>query len=526
MFQLAVSAATVAYQEKVVLDQVSLSVRSGEKAAVIGENGSGKSTLLRLIAGLQDHQGDVTVSAPGGIGYLGQTLDLDPALTVDDAIDVALSELRDLERQLRALEAGLTEETLTVYGDVLAAFEQRGGYEADARLAGALHHLGLGGLGRDRILGTLSGGEQSRLGLACVLAASPELLLLDEPTNHLDEQAMTWLEKQLRAYRGTVVAVTHDRTFLDRIATTILEVDGDRRTVQRYGDGWTGYLTAKAAARRRWEQEYAAWLAEIARQSELADSGIEAINAAYPKPKVIKNSGHRRDHEGGLSAQVRNARERLRRAEDDPVPRPPDPLRFSAQLAGKPAGAGLADVVVDGRLKVPEFAVEPGERVLITGPNGAGKTTLLRVLAGDLTPDQGTVQRPARFGYLKQEVPAVPPGATVLSAFAAGLRGQPEDHAERLLRLGLFTVDDLHRPVRVLSIGQQRRLELARLVTRPAGLLILDEPTNHLSLNLIEEFQEALAAYPGTIIAVSHDRSFRRWFTGTQLTMQDGQLIG
>ncbi len=240
--QLSVKGLTKSYGTRIVLDQVSFTVRPGEKAAVIGENGSGKSTLLRLLAAAEmPDTGRITVSFPGGTGHLAQTPDLDADRTVQDAVDLALAELRDMERRLRLAEVSLgeaTEEDLTAYGELLIAFEERGGYQADARVDAALHGLGLARITRDRLLGSLSGGEQSRLALACVLAAAPELLLLDEPTNHLDAAAVRWLEEHLRAHRGTVVAVTHDRGFVERVATTILEVDRDARTVFRYGDGW------------------------------------------------------------------------------------------------------------------------------------------------------------------------------------------------------------------------------------------------------------------------------------------------
>ncbi|MGW1148859.1 ATP-binding cassette domain-containing protein, partial [Streptomyces sp. NPDC002454] len=222
--QLSVTSLTKSYGTRTVLDQVSFTVRPGEKAAVIGENGSGKSTLLRLLAGAEaPDAGEVTVRFPGGTGHLAQTLDLDPNRTVQDAVDLALSELRDLERGLRAAEetlADAAEEELAAYGELLTAYEERDGYRADARVDAALHGLGLGRIPRERRLGSLSGGEQSRLALACCLAAAPELLLLDEPTNHLDAAAVRWLEEHLRAHRGTVLAVTHDRGFLERIATT------------------------------------------------------------------------------------------------------------------------------------------------------------------------------------------------------------------------------------------------------------------------------------------------------------------
>nr|BFE81476.1 hypothetical protein GCM10020093_040770 [Planobispora longispora] len=381
------------------------------------------------------------------MGHLGQTLALPPHSTVQDVVDHALHDLRDLERRLREAEASLGDasaEGLAAYGDLLTAYEARGGYEADARVDAAMHDLGLARIGRERTLGSLSGGEQSRLALACVLAAEPELLLLDEPTNHLDEQSVSWLEDRLRAYRGVVVAVTHDRAFLERTATAIFEVD--LRTVTRYGDGWDGYLTAKAAARRRREQEYQDWLAEIARQTELAETGARRLAASARSDDRPRTSGHRRSHEAGLSGQVRNARERLRRLTENPVPRPPDPLRFTARIGGTAAsdasvargaagglcpepGAGLVaamdDVRVGDRLHVESLGLAPGERVLVTGPNGAGKTTLLRVLAGELIPERGRSTGPGGSATSARSCPPPAPGARCSAPSPRACRERP-----------------------------------------------------------------------------------------------------
>ncbi|MFD7673690.1 ABC-F family ATP-binding cassette domain-containing protein [Streptomyces anulatus] len=575
--QLAMKDVSKAYGDRSVLDQVTLTVRPGEKTAVIGENGSGKSTLLRLLAGVeQPDTGEITVRFPGATGYLAQTLDLDPADTVQDAVDAALAELRDLEHRIREAEAGLSErkpgdpgptgEELAAYGDLLTAYEDRDGYRADARTEAALHGLGLAHLTRDRALATLSGGEQSRLALACVLAAAPELLLLDEPTNHLDARAVGWLEDHLRGHRGTVVAITHDRAFLERVTSVILEVDRDLRTVTRYGDGWEGYRTAKAAARRRWAQEHEEYLTDLARTEELVEAAGARLAATGGDPKQGFGK-HRRSHEAKLSGQVRAARTRLDALRRSPVPPPPRPLSFTGRPAvtdgtrtadrdgtGTPdsvrtaTGAGTGDrdgtatgtgtgdrartlveldaVSVGDRLRLPSLRVASGARLLVTGENGAGKTTLLRVLAGDLTPDTGTVTRRARIGYLPQELPARPTRRTLLATFAAGRPGFPDEYADELLALGLFRPEDLDVPVASLSVGQQRRLALARLVTRPADLLVLDEPTNHIALSLVEELEQALDQYPGAVVVVSHDRSFRARFTGDVLELRAGRPAG
>ncbi|MGW7429515.1 ribosomal protection-like ABC-F family protein [Streptomyces sp. NPDC054861] len=542
--QLTLGHVSKAYGDRSVLDQVSLTVRPGEKAAVIGENGAGKSTLLRLIGGAEaPDTGEVTVRFPGGVARLAQTLaetyGVGPDRTVRDTVDAALAGLRAMERELRAAEETLgtaTPERLAAYGELLTSFEERGGYEADARVDAALHGLGLGHVPYERRIGTLSGGEQSRLALACVLASGAELLLLDEPTNHLDRAAARWLEERLRAHRGTVVAVTHDRAFLEGMATTILEVDRDTRAVTRYGDGWSGYRAAKAAARRRRAREHEEWREEVARTQGLVAAAGQRLAVSGKDPGQGFGK-HRRSHENKLSGQVRAARQRLEQLLREPVPAPPEPLRFTARLATAraggpdPAGSGdvlaaLADVVVGDRLRIDELRVGAGERLLVSGPNGAGKTTLLRVLAGDLRPDSGTVSRPDHVGYLAQELPAVPVRAPLLTAYAAGRPGPPEEYGPELLALGLFREEDLGVPVAALSVGQRRRLELARLVARPADLLVLDEPTNHVALSLVEELEAALAAFAGAVVVVSHDDRFRAGFDGRRLDLCSGRAVG
>ncbi|MEV3989445.1 ribosomal protection-like ABC-F family protein [Streptomyces sp. NPDC049837] len=527
--QLTLKDVSKAYGDRSVLDGVTFAVRPGEKIGVIGENGSGKSTLLRLIAGADvPDSGEVTVHFPGGVAYLAQTLELDPAATVQDAVDASLAELRAMERRLRAAEAALaeaSEDELAAYGELLSAYEERGGYQADARVDAALHGLGVGHVGRGRRLGSLSGGERSRLALACALASGAELLLLDEPTNHLDRQATNWLEERLRGHRGTVLAVTHDRAFLEAVATAILEVDRDTRAVTRYGDGWAGYRTAKAAARRRWELDHQAWLDGVAEAESLVAAAGQRLAATGRDPGEGFGK-HRRSHEAKLSGRVRAARQRLERLRREPVPAPPEPLRFAPRLVASGAGevaVALDDVVVGDRLRLDALHVAAGARLLVTGPNGAGKTTLLRVIAGDLCPDTGTVHRPVPVGYLPQELPERAPCRPLLAEYAAGRPGVPEDHADELLALGLFREEDLPVPVAALSVGQRRRLELARLVTRPAGLLVLDEPTNHVALGLVEELEAALAAYEGAVVVVSHDRRFRSAFAGDRLELRAGR---
>ncbi|QFG27163.1 ABC-F type ribosomal protection protein [Actinomadura sp. WMMB 499] len=533
--RLTLTEVTKRYGDRVVLDRVSLTVKPGERVGVIGDNGSGKSTLLRLMARDETpDNGDLVVIAPGGAGHLPQALVLPPGATVADAVDRALADLRGLESRMRAAERALGEDGtgMDVYAGLVAEFESRGGYEADARVDVALHALGLPGLDRNRPVGTLSGGERSRLVLAATLASDPELLLLDEPTNDLDDQAVAWLERRLRAHRGTVVAITHDRTFLERVTTTIMEVDGGR--VRRYGDGYTGYLAAKAAERDAQARAHEEWKAERDRHAALvtANAGrLEAIPRKLTQAGMGTGAWRARSRAHGAAGRIRQSRQRLRWLAEHPAPPPPEPLRFTAALAtAGDAGAEVAEVAaldgvtVAGRLHLDALTVRAGERLLVTGPNGAGKTTLMRVLAGELRPDAGAVRRSGRVGHLRQDGPAGPADRTVLRAYAHGRPGSLDEHADALLALGLFRPAELGRRVGELSHGQRRRIELARLVSEPVDLLLLDEPTNHLSPMLVEQLEEALAAYRGALVIVTHDRRLRAAFTGSRLDLARGAV--
>jgi macrolide transport system ATP-binding/permease protein len=520
--QLTVRSVTKSYGDRVVLDDVTCAFPVAERVGIIGENGCGKSTLLRLLAGQQqpDH-GQIAVHADGGVGYLAQEAALPAKLTVQGVIDEALADLRSIEARMRQLELAMTEADLAEYGDLMTVFELRGGYDADARVESAVHGLGLGQIPRNRVLGSLSGGEQVRLRLAAVLAAAPEVLLLDEPTNHLDANALIWLEDHLRGRRGTTVVVSHDRVFLDRVTTALIEVDGDTHTLTRYSNGYAGYLTEKAAARQRQAQAYEQWQDDVARLRETAATTARRV---APNRAITDRNKMAYDRAAGrvqasVASRVRNAEQRLGRLLDDPVAPPPEPLRFRPVLPGSQARGVVLDAEaagITGRLAATSLTVKAGERLLITGANGTGKSTLLQVLAGDCEPDRGHVTRNGRIGYLPQEIHVGRPGDAVLAAFT---RGRPDATADQLLSLGLVKRDLLHVPVARLSTGQRQRVALARLLTRPADVLLLDEPTNHLSLALVEELEAALEDYTGALVIVSHDRRLRQRWQGDHLSL-------
>nr|BFF26271.1 hypothetical protein GCM10025732_42360 [Glycomyces mayteni] len=330
---------TKRYGDNLVLDRVGFAVKPGERLGVVGDNGSGKSTLLRLLAKVEEPEnGELTVTSPGGVGYLPQQLELPEHRTAADAIDLALADLREIEAAMRGTEKALAdgdETAADAYAELLARFEAREGWDADLRVDLALAALGLPGLDRDRPLGTLSGGERSRLMLAATLASRPALLLLDEPSNDLDDAAVAWLESELRDWSGTVVAVTHDRAFLEAVTTTMIEVE-DRKT-RRYGNGYAGYLTAKATERQQAQAAYEQWSAEVARQEGIVEHNAgraAAIPRKLPMANMSTGAFRTRNRDHGAGSRIKIAKRRLERLHAAAVQ--PRPSRSGSSRRSRP----------------------------------------------------------------------------------------------------------------------------------------------------------------------------------------------
>jgi macrolide transport system ATP-binding/permease protein len=431
------------------------------------------------------------------------------------------------------------EDVLTEYGEVLAEYEDHDGWSADARAAKALSGLALGDLPPDRPVATLSGGQLARLALALVLVRAPEILLLDEPTNHLDDDALAYLEGAVREHRGVLVAASHDRAFLDAVCTSILDLDpsytvtadGDPAVgPSRYGGAYSEYLTGKAAARARWEQAYTAWSDEVNGLQVAVKHTARQVGHANRAPRDNdKFAPHffAQRSDAAVARRVRDAENRLERLREQRVPKPPKPLAFSAALTSTvPTGVLISarEIHVPGRVAINALDVTADTRLLVTGPNGAGKSSLLALLAGALAPEQGRVMLASglRIGWLPQHGAFPDPTATALQVFAAGRAGAPDEHQADLVGLGLLAPRDLHTSVGRLSVGQQRRLALARLLTSSPQVLLLDEPTNHLSLTLVEELEAAVLGSSLPVVAVSHDRWLRRRWTGDELRLTTG----
>jgi macrolide transport system ATP-binding/permease protein len=525
-----------------VLDGVDLVAAPGTRVGLIGENGTGKSTLLRLLAGRDspdkatEHADRGTVQVPDDVVYLPQEPEPDDAGTVGTLLDDALRPLHEavaaLERLAERMAVG--EDTAAEYDRALAWAVAHDAWDADRRAEITAATLGVVDLDRARPVATLSGGQRTRLALAAALVRRPACLLLDEPTNHLDDEALDLLERSLVEMPGIVVAASHDRSFLDRVATELVDLDAgvlgtDGQGGRRFGGTFSAYLDHQARSRRRWEETWAAQQAEIARLREKTHTDLRAVavgRGPTDNDKFI-HTFKGANVERARARRVHDAERRLEVAEREAVRKPPEPLRF--RLMTTDAGTGLAVTVrglrVDGapgsspRVELDRLDVPSGQKLLVTGPNGSGKSTLLAVLAGRLVPDTGRVHVEARRVAIVEQDPDVgPPGRSVGAAYAA-LVGAATAEEVPLRTLGLLHPRDHATTVGALSVGQRRRLALAVAVAAGPDLLLLDEPTNHVSLRLASELEEALGWAPGTVVVTSHDRWLRARWRGPSLAL-------
>jgi len=402
----------------------------------------------------------------------------------------------------------------------------------DAILVG----LRLDYLPRSRDLGTLSGGERARVGLALLLLSAPDVMLLDEPTSHLDAASLAWLEDYLAAYAGAALIVSHDRQFLNRSVNRIFELDEYTHALKRYEGDYDAYQRAKAAEREAWEESFARQQEEIKDlRKRIRESARQVAHNRKPKDNdKMAYKGKGEWVADAVSRNVRAAEEQLRRVEADPIPKPPRLMRFQPKFQAKAlrANAIVGMEHVSKRygdrqvLSDVSLTVLPESRIALVGPNGAGKTTLLRILLGLESPDEGSVRLApgARIGYLPQE-PEVGSGErTVFDAYREGLEGYESNLVAGILGNGLFHLEDLTKTVAQRSPGQKRKLELARLLAHGPNVLLLDEPSNYVSLDVLEAFEAAVLAFPGPVLLISHDRWLLKRFGGARWELADGRL--
>ncbi len=524
-----------AYDGEVLFAGVNLVLNAGDRVGVVGPNGTGKSTLLRIIVGeLRPMTGQVTRTPGATSGYFGQQVP-DPGQTVGAFLRGGFDEVALLDARREELERRLStgdDTVLAEYGDVQERWTVLRGWSIGTRLADVRSRLDIDHLPECTRLADLSGGEQARLTLARVLLGEPDLLVLDEPTNHLDADGIAWLAEWLSSHPGGVLVVSHDRAFLDRTVTRIVELDGIHDEPQVYEGGYTAY---KAEKDRRWqrylldfeaqEKKRTRWEADIAATKEQART-VEIANPRSPGLRRIARKVARK-----AIVRERRLRRRLTQARWLAEPRTRPPLTLAIPGQGDPCvvvrGAHGLIVKAGYRLLLDrvDLSIRGGDRILLEGRNGAGKTTLLRVLAGELEPDGGAVTGATRAQLLPQTHDALRTGVGVLDFFRSRVPVYM-DEAEALLDAYNFPAGTWDAPLRTLSAGELRRLILAVMVNSGGELLLLDEPTNYLDFDALDVIEEAVRAYQGTVVMVTHDTMFAERVGVTRhWALHDGRLM-
>jgi ATP-binding cassette subfamily F protein 3 len=508
------------YGGRKVFGPVSAVMHTGDKIGLIGRNGVGKTTLLRLIAGLDEpDEGEVSLAARAEVAFLAQgvALGFDGSLW-EYALEARSDTLRLAER-MRQLEAEMADPSvhsdearlagvLDEYARVRGAFEQADGYSSEAAIRAALFGLGFREDDLELPVSALSGGQKVRAALARLLCSSPDLLLLDEPTNHLDMAAIEWLESYLKDYRGSLIVVSHDRSFLDSIVNRIWELEENQ--LYTYRGNYSASRVMREQRRERATKEF------LAQQERIAE--LEAYVRRY-------RAGNR----ATMAKSRQRALERMQIIDAPAREEAAMRLRLSSGPRSGREVVWLDDVsmVYDDKevLRIDHLQVSRGERVGIIGPNGSGKSTLIRIMAGQQTPTSGRVSygKDVVIAHFSQELRDLNPDLTVMEELL-----QVSDlsffELHRHLALFLFRGDDVHKKVGVLSGGERNRLTLAKLVLCEANLLLLDEPTNHLDIPSREVVESALQEYPGTLVFVSHDRFFVNRLAKRIWHLVDGRL--
>jgi ATP-binding cassette, subfamily F, member 3 len=496
-----------------VLQDVSWQIEAGRNIGLIGTNGSGKSTLLNIIGGVMTADSGTVERARGlHLGHLTQEMTVEGERTLYEEVREAFRPLLDMQDEMTVLESRLAQQTgsaadLQRYGTLLEEFNAREGYAIAARVEATLLGLGFRPADLHTPVQHLSGGQKNMGALARVLLQEPDLLLLDEPSNHLDITATEWLESVLRAYHGTVVVISHDRYFLDRVVDEIMELEQHR--LQRYVGNYSAYVTARAVRLEQQHKAYELQQAEIRRQEEFIRRNMAGQNTkqAQSRQKTLQ---------------------RLERVEKPTTDNQRMQLRFTTHqreshevIVGRQVWKSYGDRTV---LRGLSCTVYRGEKVGLMGPNGAGKSTFLRLLMGEELPDRGTLRlgQNVTAAYYDQEMRHLNPQHTILDEVWQVEPWKTAGNMRAYLGRFLFSGDEVLQRVGTLSGGEKSRVALAKLMLSTANLLVLDEPTNHLDIPAREALEQALAAYPGTLLIVSHDRYFLDRIISRLLYLRDG----
>jgi energy-dependent translational throttle protein EttA len=480
--------------DKTVLSDVTLAFYPGAKIGVLGYNGAGKSTLLRIMAGIeQEYRGEAALAPGATAGLLEQEPHLDECKDVKGNVEDGVAETRALLDRFNELAANYTDETADEFAAIQAKIEAADAWNLDTQLEYAMDALRLPPADAD--VSTLSGGERRRVALCRLLLSAPDLLLLDEPTNHLDAESVAWLEQHLAEYKGTIVAVTHDRYFLDNVAGWILELDRGRGIP--YEGNYSSWLEQKQARLAQEERS------EKARQRTIA-AELEWVRT-NPKGRRTKSKARLARYEE-LVAQERNVK-----LDEVQIHIPPGPRLGEKVLVAKDVNKGFGDRLLIESLS---FDLPRAGIVGVIGANGAGKTTLFRMIVGEEQPDAGTLElgETVQLAYVDQSRDALDPEKTVWEEISDGL-----DHltlGERVVNSRQYTAgfnfkgSDQQKKIGKLSGGERNRVHLAKLLRSGGNLLLLDEPTNDLDVDTLRALEEALLAFPGCAVVISHDRWF------------------
>lgn len=547
---LAVNHISKSYNIAKVLDGVSFTLNPGEKAGLVGANGCGKTTLLRIIMGLESFDSGSVTFTPHDLqpGYLAQGFAFDEGDTLQGFINRSAGDLQALTSALETLAEQISRDPHSKqlhaqYDETLERLSRAA--ENAGHLNSTLAALGLDAIPPELPVTKLSGGQKTRLALAGVLLARPRLLLLDEPTNHLDIAMLEWLEGWLSTYPGAALIVSHDRTFLDRTVTRILEIEDLTHKLIEYEGNYSAFVEQKEAARNRQWSEYNDQQAEIKRMK--ADILRQKITAEYNERQAssirigggeMKLKGMKAHVQGIAKKVAKKAKARENKLErylesEERVEKPR--LTWEMKITFKDAGETGRDVVVlehldagyPGLLLLDDINLKLryGSRTALIGANGSGKTTLLKTILGEISPLAGKARLGSRvrIGYMSQEHgeldPSLNPLETIQSAVVIN-----ETEARSFLSKYLFKGDDVFTPVEKLSFGERARLILAELVAQGCNFLMLDEPINHLDIPSRSQFEQALAEFKGTVLAVVHDRYFIERFA-TEIWEVKGSTI-
>ena len=503
---------------KKILDGLTFQVDSGERVGLLGKNGCGKTTLLRILTGQLDwDEGEVVLAPDKRVGLISQIPVYPAGYPVEDVLDTAFRPLREMEEEMEQLaarmERGEDPALLRRYDQLTAAFEAGGGYDTDTRKNKVCSGLQIGPGMREQLFDRLSGGEKTRVNLGRLILEDTDILLLDEPTNHLDLKATEWLEEYLDKFKGTVLAVSHDRWFLDRVVDRVIEIQEGK--AEFYSGNYSFYVVEKE---RRYQEKL--------KQYEKEQAKIQQLEKAAEQLRIWAYSGNDKIFKRAQSMEKRIER---MRTTDRPTRERKMEVRF-----GEREFRGDEVLTIKGLSKSfgqralfsgVDLEVVGGERIALLGDNGTGKSTLIKILMGEEGPDEGKIRMgpTVKIGYLPQIIHFDHPERSLLDTMLYELDCTAQTARNRLASFK-FRGEDVFKPVSALSGGEQSRLRLCMLMDEKINLLILDEPTNHLDIQSREWIEEAVEEYEGNLLFVSHDRYFIDRFATRVWVLEDGQV--